>query len=634
MPTADLNHLDQPFSLEELQGAISDIAAEKAPGPDGFIGLFFKKCWHTIKVDLLNAVNQMSALDGKQWSLLNSAFIVLIPKKDNALRPQDYRPISLTHSVAKILGKLLASRVAPQLQHIISVSQSAFLKGRSIQDNFLYVQNLIQSLHRDKKPTLFLKLDIAKAFDSVKWDYLLDVLKRVGFSQRFRDLIAISLASTSSRIILNGEPGAPFLHRRGLRQGDPLSPLLFLLAIDPLQRILEKATEEHILSPISYRSASVRISMYADDAALFINPSKTEVAALQEILAAFGNVSGLCTNFNKSAAYPIGCEEEVIEEVLSDFEGDISSLPCKYLGLPLSLKKPRRIDFQILIDKIAAKLAGWKGKLLNKMGRLTLINSVLTSITTFYLTMFAPSKWIIKRIDKLRRNFLWKGEEEASGGHCAVNWNQVCSPKKFGGLGIKSLALYSRSLRLRWAWYTRKSPSRPWVGSQLPCSKIDLQLFNASTTIRLGDGKCAQFWNSAWLNGASPKDIAPNLFSLARRKNATVENALHQGRWMKGIERLSTTADLLCFIDLWHQINRITLSDQPDEIDWRWNGNKNYTTASAYNAQFTGSIMKPQLNAIWKTKVEGKVKFFAWLLVQNRLPTADRLRARGCDRSQ
>lgn len=226
---------------------------------------------------------------------------------------------------------------------------------------------------------------------------------------------------------------------------------------------------------------------------------------------------------------------------------------------------------------------------------------------------------------------MWKGEEEASGGHCAVNWNQVCSPKKFGGLGIKSLALYSRSLRLRWAWYTRKSPSRPWVGSQLPCSKIDLQLFNASTTIRLGDGKCAQFWNSAWLNGASPKDIAPNLFSLARRKNATVENALHQGRWMKGIERLSTTADLLCFIDLWHQINRITLSDQPDEIDWRWNGNKNYTTASAYNAQFTGSIMKPQLNAIWKTKVEGKVKFFAWLLVQNRLPTADRLRARGCD---
>lgn len=112
----------------------------------------------------------------------------------------------------------------------------------------------------------------------------------MGFGQRFRDLIAISLASTSSRIILNGAPGAPFLHRQGLRQGDPLSPLLFLLAIDPLQRILDKATEEHILSPINHHSASVRISLYADDAALFLNPVQAEVAALQSILAALASV--------------------------------------------------------------------------------------------------------------------------------------------------------------------------------------------------------------------------------------------------------------------------------------------------------------------------------------------------------
>lgn len=129
---------------------------------------------------------------------------MLIPKKSNALRPEDYRPISLIHSAAKILGKLLANRVAPKLQDIISVSQSAFLKGRCIQDNFLYVQNTIQTMQRKKKQAIFLKLDIAKAFDSLSWDYLLDVLKHVGFSQRFRDLICIALATTSSRILLNG----------------------------------------------------------------------------------------------------------------------------------------------------------------------------------------------------------------------------------------------------------------------------------------------------------------------------------------------------------------------------------------------------------------------------------------------
>lgn len=184
-----------------------------------------------------------------------------------------------------------------------------------------------------------------------------------------------------------------------------------------------------------------------------MNPVRAEVAALQSILAAFGKISGLCTNFSKSAAYPIACEDHVIEEVLAEFEGEISSLPCKYLGMPLSIRKLRRVDFQVLIDKIAAKLAGWKGKLLNRMGRLALINSVLTSLTTYYLTIFAPTKWVVKRIDKLRRSFLWKGEEEAKEGHCAVNWQQVCSPKKLGGLGIKNLAFW-------------KYPNRPWVGLQ------------------------------------------------------------------------------------------------------------------------------------------------------------------------
>lgn len=94
---------------------------------------------------------------------------------------------------------------------------------------------------------------------------------------------------------------------------------------------------------------------------------------------------------------------------------------------------------------------------------------------------------------------------------------------------------------------------------------------------------------------------------------------------------ISTTEDLLSFIDLWHRIQGVNLSDQPDDIDWKWNDSKSYTAATAYDAQFIGTIAKPELNAIWKAKVEGKIKFFAWLLSQNRLPTADRLRARGCE---
>lgn len=133
---------------------------------------------------------------------------------------------------------------------------------------------------------------------------------------------------------------------------------MFLLAMDHLQLIFVWAMEAGILSPISHRLATIHVSLYMDDAALFLNPCKSEMAATQSTLLAFGRISGLFTNFNKSLAYPICCDDQTIAEVLSKFEGILNSLPCKYLGLPLNLRKLKPTDFQIIIDKIAAKLAG------------------------------------------------------------------------------------------------------------------------------------------------------------------------------------------------------------------------------------------------------------------------------------
>jgi mannosylglycoprotein endo-beta-mannosidase len=171
-------------------------------------------------------------------NLLNKANIVLISKKDGAEEISDFRPISLIHAVAKIVTKTLALRLAPFMNSIIPPCQSAFIKRRSIHDNFLYVRNLTRRFHKSQTPTLLIKLDIFKAFDSVRWDYLLSVLERTGFPARWRDRIASLLTSATSRVILNGSPLESIQHGRGLRQGDPLSPLLFVLAIDPLHRIL------------------------------------------------------------------------------------------------------------------------------------------------------------------------------------------------------------------------------------------------------------------------------------------------------------------------------------------------------------------------------------------------------------
>jgi exonuclease III len=329
LPRLDLVHLEAQFSVDELKSAVDQLHGENAPGPDGFIGNFYKKCFPIVHSNLLAAVNQMHSLKGEQWGLLNTASIVLLPKKNQATDAKDYRPVSLMHSAAKLLCKLLANRLAPEMHKLVAPSQSAFIKGRSIQDNFLYVKNVIKRAHKRKTPLIFLKLDIAKAFDSLIWPFLLKVLAEMGFGQRWRDLIALILASSSSRILLNGALGVPFRHKRGLRQGDPLSPMLFILAMEPLQCLLKLASDQQILSPLSPATARFRASFYADDAALFLNPRKDDISAAQRILHLFGEASGLKINIQKCVAYSVACEEIDLEDVLHDFGGGrgISPVP-------------------------------------------------------------------------------------------------------------------------------------------------------------------------------------------------------------------------------------------------------------------------------------------------------------------
>jgi hypothetical protein len=548
----DLEDLDAPFTTQEIEAVIHDMPSEKAPGPDGFIGCFYKKCWPIIKEDLIQALMFFYNNQTAKLSLINTAHIVLLPKKQDAASLSDYRPISLINSAVKIITKLLANRLAPHLNDLVSTAQNAFIKKRCIHDNFIYAQRVVQLLHKKRKPALFIKLDISKAFDSINWSFLLEVLGKLGFSTKWRDWIAALFGTATSRVLINGQPTEMIRHGRGLRQGDPLSPMLFILAIDPLQRIIQVAADKGILSPVLPKAATLRCSLYADDAAVFAAPTSLDIEHLHRILNFFGECSGLKINMSKTEIYPIRLPSETVMQLLPNFPGKVCNFPGKYLGLPLHVRRLRKIDVQPLLEKIGARIPGWKGRFLTTAGRETLVKTVLSAQPIYHMTAFPELKWLIRKIDRIRRSFLWRGEtpDKVYGGHSLVNWPTTCLPKVKGGLGILDLERFARALRLRWLWFQWRHKERAWAKMEIPCDSKDRDLFAASTLVTIGDGNTASFWNSSWAQGKAPKNIAPTLFKKAKRKKITVQKALQGNKWISHISPITSEVEIQEYVRL------------------------------------------------------------------------------------
>jgi hypothetical protein len=224
------------------------------------------------------------------------------------------------HSIAKLLAKILTIRLANHLDKLVSCSQSAFIKGRNIHDNFQYVQGAFKHFHQAKTSMLLLKLDITKAFDNVRWEYLLELMEQLGFGQRSRDILSLIWSSTTSRIMLNGAPGRPIRHYRALHQGDPLSPMLFIFAMDPIQRMLDPTTQEGLLTPIGAEPVKMRTSLYADDDVPFLCPNSSDISNIKFLLEKFRQATGLSTNFQKSEVFPIRCDPLNISGIHGDFQ--------------------------------------------------------------------------------------------------------------------------------------------------------------------------------------------------------------------------------------------------------------------------------------------------------------------------
>jgi hypothetical protein len=363
------------------------------------------------------------------------------------------------------------------MPELVDANQTAFIRGRFIQDNFVLVQESAKRLFSRGQSSLLLKVDIAKAFDSISWPFLLSVLRQRGFGPRWLSWVTLLLRSARMRVLINGAAGSVFHHGRGLRQGDPISPLLFVIAMDVLSGLFRAAERTGGLVSLHTIGLKHRVSLYADDVVIFARPDEVELQVVRRILDLFGGASGLRVNFGKSSMVPIQCSEEAVDSITGILPCPVVNMPCNYLGLPLSVRKLQRTDLEPVLDKLASKLSLWKARLMTREGRALYVQVVFTASVVYQLMALELEPWFLQAVDKLRHGFLWTGREDASGGSCAVAWHLVCQPKYLGGLGLHNLRLLNTALRAKWLWLTKTGLARPWHGLDVEVSKDSKALF-------------------------------------------------------------------------------------------------------------------------------------------------------------
>jgi exonuclease III len=658
----DRGVLERPFDREEVIQVLQNLEGDKAPGPDGFTMAFFQKCWRIVEVDVMAFFGEVYEY-GKFERSLNATFISLIPKKINAVNIRDFRPISLIGCIYKLLAKVLANRLALVLDGIISESQNSFVGGRKILDSVLIANECVDSRIKSHIPGLICKLDIEKAYDHVNWDCLYTLMDRMGFGAKWISWMRACTSTVRFSVLVNGSPTGFFESSRGLRQGDPLSPLLFLLIMEVLSRMLRSSVEKGFIRGFQVgrgdmTSVSVSHLLYADDTILFCDAHPEQLLYIRMVLTCFEAVTGLKVNMTKSEMVPIG---EVTDlGVLADLlYCHISSLPLQYLGMPLGASFKALSIWTPIIEKIERRLAGWKKMYLSKGGRLTLLKSTLSSLPTYFLSLFPIPVSVAKRIERLQRNFLWGGMGEEHKIHL-VAWDKICSPKQQGGLGVRKLIPFNLALLGKWLWRFGSEESHLWRRvvaakygvdrggwiSNSPrgthgCSlwrhiRMGWPVFSTHIRFEVGLGTRVSLWHDSWCSVCPLKELFPGLYGCSLNQDDFVGSVLEsQGvdqprEWNVTFGRDFNDWEIDQVVDFFSLLHSHTSRGvEGDKIVWRLGRKGMFDSRSFYHVLRAPPALCFPWKSIWRVKAPPRVAFFMWTVAWGRILTCDNLKKKG-----
>jgi len=491
--------------------------------------------------------------NGRLSKGINSTFISLIPKIDNPQRLNDFRPIALVGCLYKILAKVLANRLRQVMGTVISETQSAFVKDRQILDGILVANEVVDEARKLKKELLLFKVDFEKAYDSVDWGYLDDVMGKMAFPTLWRKWMRECVSTATASVLVNGSPTKEFVMKRGLRQGDPLSPFLFLLAAEGLNVLMTSVVNSNLFTGYSIGAHTPTVLshlQFADDTLLLGVKSWANVRALRAILVLFENLSGLKVNYHKSMLVGINIADSWLQEAASILSCKIGTIPFMYLGLPIGGDARRLSFWDPVLDRLKSRQSEWKSRNLSYGGRLILLKSVLSSLPVYALSFFRAPAGIISSIESILINFFWGGGEDHRK-TAWVDWNSICMSKEVGGLGVQRLREFNIALLGKWCWRCLVGREGLWfkvlssryrehrgrlreggtTGSIWWREIVNIQngigveggsWFEESISKRLGNGFNTFFWSNCWVGNVSFMVKFKRLYDLLIHKDVSL----------------------------------------------------------------------------------------------------------------
>ena len=427
------------LTLEEALGALKGMSRGKTPGLDGLPMEFYMAFWPVLGQDLVDVLN--AGFDQQELSISQRrGVITLIFKKEDPLLMKNWRPISLLSVDYKVATRCMAARLLRVIEKVVAEDQTCGIPGRFIGSNVSLLRDVVTYATDLDIPVAILSLDQEKAFDRVDWSFLNRTLESMGFGGSFRAWVRVFYTNISSAVLVNGYLSEFFGLSRGVRQGCPLSALLYVLVAEVLACSIRASPRIRGLPLPTDPGQQVVISQYADDTSIVCTTNEA-ITATFEVYDLYESASGARLNATKSKGLWLGPWRHRTDPPVSL---RWSSLSIPFLGTVLGPEATESDNFQRRIDALQNVLNSWRQRQLSFRGKALVTNALALSGMWYVISCMALPSWVISAVNKEIYSFLWSGKKEL------VSRNTIHQPVADGGLNFPSFALRASAFHVQW----------------------------------------------------------------------------------------------------------------------------------------------------------------------------------------